>query len=78
MPRNEAPTNAETLNGLKSKGLDVWSWCLACHREAVVPVDVLLAKLPGGYAVPDVGKVLRCSECGRKGPAVRPNWITGD
>lgn len=78
MPRHDTPTNPETLNGLKSKGLDVWSWCLASHREAVVPVDELLERLPGGFAVPDVGTVLKCSECGQKVPAVRPAWTRVD
>lgn len=32
--------------------------------------------LPGGLAVPDVGRKLRCTECGTRGAFSRPDWQT--
>jgi hypothetical protein len=77
MPRYDTITNnPETLAGLQAKDIDVWVWCPECYREVSLPVEDLMSHLPASFPIPRVGEVLKCSQCGRKGPAVRPDWKT--
>jgi hypothetical protein len=46
--------------------------CEACGREADVNVDAL----PETLIVPQVGRSLRCSQCGGKKISTRPAWHT--
>ena len=48
--------------------------CEACGHEAVINVDAL----PDELYVPDVALKLRCSACGSKKIAVRPDWAKHD
>ena len=53
-------------NGVRS----VEARCEACGREAVVNCDVL----PADSAVSDIALRLRCSACGSKRIATKPDW----
>jgi rRNA maturation protein Nop10 len=56
------------LNGVRA----VIATCEACGREAHVDVDALVATI----VVPDVGRRLRCSQCGGKTIRTQPAWHT--
>ena len=55
------------MHGVRS----VEATCEDCRHEAIVNVDVL----PDDAFVPDVADRLRCSACGSKRIATRPNWL---
>jgi hypothetical protein len=60
-----------TLRNMREHGVRaVDATCEQCHHEAVVNVDSLLDDV----YVPDVALKLRCSACGSKKIAVRPDW----
>jgi hypothetical protein len=59
------------LSNMREHGVrSVEAECRDCKREALVNVDSLSDALP----VPDVALRLRCSACGSKNIATRPNW----
>lgn len=61
---------AVTLGDLARAGRTVWAYCLDCFRER----DLTPAKLPlpTTFAVPDVGKRLKCSACGSRRIQTKP------
>jgi hypothetical protein len=61
-----------TLANMRENG--VWSisaTCETCHHEAVLSAD----QWPPDMPVPDIGLKLRCSACGSREIATRPNWL---
>lgn len=62
-----------TLGGLE-EGVDIFCWCNRCGHNAVMPREVLLAQLGPDMPVPAIGARLRCSGCGSKDVATRPDW----
>jgi hypothetical protein len=62
-----------TLGNMRENGVRaVTAECRACHHKA----DVVVDQLPETTAVPDVGKRMRCSQCGGKQIETRPAWHT--
>jgi len=60
-----------TLANMRQNGVHaVIARCEACGHVADVNVDALA----GTILVPEVGRRLRCSECGGKGIETRPAW----
>jgi hypothetical protein len=45
--------------------------CETCQHEAVLNAD----RWPADMPVPDIGLKLRCSACGGREIATRPNWL---
>lgn len=70
-PETAAP---ETLSGLQAKHVGIWAYCERCQHSASLDIEVLLKRLPGSLGVPDVGKRLKCSECGKVDVFARPDW----
>jgi hypothetical protein len=61
-----------TVGNMRQHGIrSVDATCEACKHEAAVNVD----RLADHIYVPDVALTLRCSACGSKKIAVRPNWL---
>jgi hypothetical protein len=44
--------------------------CLDCRRRTEVPVEVLRARLPAWERVLDLGRSMRCENCGTRGRAM--------
>ncbi len=65
---------AITLGELRAQGVAVFCWCNRCSHNATVPTLQLLREMGPGTAVPEVGARLRCSGCGSKDIATRPDW----
>lgn len=65
---------AACLGDLKARDVDVFCWCNRCGHNAVVEIDRLLLELGPAYPVPEVGTKMRCSGCGCKDIATRPDW----
>jgi len=64
-----------TLGNMREHGVRaVEATCDDCKHEAVVNVEAL----PNDFYVPDVALKLRCSACGSKKVAVRPDWSRPD
>ena len=60
-----------TLANMRHNGVHaVIARCEACGHVADVNVDALA----GTIIVPEVGRRLRCSECGANGIETRPAW----
>jgi hypothetical protein len=60
-----------SLANMRENGVRrILATCETCQHEAVLDADHWPADLP----VPDVGLKLRCSACGGKDIATRPNW----
>ena len=77
MSRHQQETTPpETLSGLQTKQVGIWAYCERCEHSASIDIEVLLERLPGSLGVPDVGKKLKCSECGKVEVFARPDWKT--
>lgn len=59
---------------LLNRGIAVFCWCNRCGHSASVPSDRLAAELGPGCPVPEIGAHMRCSGCGSKDVATRPDW----
>jgi hypothetical protein len=62
------------LGDLVQRRIDVQCWCNRCPHHAVLSADMLVGRFGPGCPVPEVGAHLRCSGCGCKDVATRPNW----
>ena len=63
-----------TLGDLAHIEIDVFCWCNRCSHNAIVGTARLTAELGPGYPVPEVGARMRCTSCGSRDVATRPNW----
>ena len=70
----ERRLRASKLGDLARSGVEVFCWCNRCGHNAVVETARLIAELGPGYPVPEVGAHMRCSGCGSKDVATRPDW----
>jgi hypothetical protein len=75
MVAREKPGPPMTLGNMRQNGVRaVIATCQACGHKADVNVDVL----PETIVVPEVGRALRCGQCGGKRIGdTRPAWHTG-
>jgi len=71
-------TTALTLGDLMNQGLDVFCWCNRCGHNAVLEARLLARQMGAAQAVPEVGARMRCSGCGSKDVATRPDWPSAD
>ena len=62
------------LGDIGCRNIDVQCWCNRCPHHAVLPVGMLIARFGRDCPVPEIGARLRCSGCGSKDIATRPNW----
>lgn len=69
----ESPGPAR-LGDMQRDGLDIFCWCNRCGHNAVVATAMLVAQLGPAMPVPEVGARMRCTSCGSKDVATRPNW----
>jgi hypothetical protein len=65
---------ATTLGELGVEGLGVFCWCNRCGHSATLASERLVAEFGPAFPVPEVGTRLRCSGCGSKDVATRPDW----
>jgi hypothetical protein len=70
----ERRRRAATLAELAGQEVDVFCWCNRCGHNAVIGTGRLIATLGADFPVPEVGARLRCSRCGAKEVATRPDW----
>jgi hypothetical protein len=69
----EKPGPPMTLGNMRQNGVrTVIATCQTCGHKADVNVDAL----PESIIVPEIGRRLRCSECGGKLIETRPAWHT--
>ncbi len=64
------------LGQLLERGLDVLCWCNLCCHNGVVATGQLIARLGPDTPVPEAGRRMRCSRCGGRDVATRPDWPT--
>ena len=62
------------LGELAESGVDIFCWCNRCSHRAVLPADSLIGPLGPQFPVPEIGARMRCSGCGAKDVATRPDW----
>ena len=61
-----------TLANMRENGVrSISATCETCQHEAVLNAD----RWPADMPVPDIGLKLRCSACGGREIATRPNWL---
>ncbi|MGC6411243.1 MAG: hypothetical protein ACON4F_00265 [Candidatus Puniceispirillaceae bacterium] len=70
----DKPANPVTLSDLSQEGLAVFCWCNRCSHHAEVPTAPLIEKLGAFYPVPELGQVMRCSQCQTGDITTRPAW----
>ncbi len=70
----DSTRRAAQLGELVQNGVDVFCWCNRCGHNAIVSSIQLTAELGPAFAVPEIGGRMRCSGCGAKDIAARPNW----
>ncbi len=63
-----------TLGALTRQGIGVFCWCNRCSHNASLDSHRLAAEMGPDLAIPEVGARLRCSGCGSKDVATRPDW----
>jgi hypothetical protein len=60
-----------TLANMRENGVgSILATCETCEHDAVLHAE----KWPADMPVPDIGLKLRCSICGGREIATRPNW----
>jgi hypothetical protein len=62
------------LADLRDQVDGVFCWCIRCSHNAVVPLDVLIARLGPSLPFPAVHGRLRCQACGSTEIEARPDW----
>jgi hypothetical protein len=62
------------LGSLADREIDVFCWCNRCGHNAVLSTEQLIRQLGPAIPVPEIGARLRCTGCGSKDVATRPNW----
>ena len=70
----EQQISAITVGDLVAHQVDVFCWCNRCTHHAVLSVQMLMAQFGSAMPVPEIGARLRCSGCGSKDIATRPDW----
>ena len=70
----DARRRATRLGEILQAGVDVFCWCNRCGHNATIPSARLVAELGPTFAVPEIGSRMRCSGCGSKDVAARPDW----
>lgn len=63
-----------TLGELVTARVNVICWCNRCGHHAVTDSSLLAAQLGPHFPAPEVGTQMRCSSCGCKDIATRPDW----
>lgn len=74
LARRDAARQAVRLGDLLNLDVQVFCWCNRCAHSASVPAAVLAASLGPAMPAPDVGARMRCSACGSRDVATRPDW----
>jgi len=74
MDRTESRTRATSLGDLARDSVDVFCWCNRCGHNATVETKTLIAQLGPSFPVPEIGAKMRCTGCGSKDVATRPDW----
>lgn len=70
----EAERRRTRLGDLIAHGADIFCWCNRCGHNAVLALEMMLARFGPHQDVPGLGVHLRCRGCGSKDVATRPNW----
>lgn len=70
----ERRLKASKLGDLARADVEVFCWCNRCGHNASLDSGRLAAEFGPSYPVPEVGAGLRCSGCGSKDVATRPDW----
>ena len=65
---------AATLGEVAGRGVGIFCWCNRCGHNAVIAGPALAAALGAACPVPEIGARLRCTRCGGKDVATRPDW----
>ena len=65
---------ATRLGDLLERDVGIFCWCNRCGHNASLDSRRLVAELGPVFPVPEVGARLRCSGCGSKDIATRPDW----
>ena len=70
----EAQRRPMVLGALADQSVEVFCWCNRCGHNAVVATERLVRQLGPDYPIPEVGAQMRCTGCGGKDVATRPDW----
>ena len=70
----DARRRAIRLGEILQAGVDVFCWCNRCGHNATISSARLVAELGPTFTVPEIGSRMRCSGCGSKDVAARPDW----
>lgn len=71
---DEAARPRTRLGDLAREAVDIFCWCNRCGHNATLATAMLVARFGPALPVPEVGARLRCSGCGGKDVATRPDW----
>lgn len=66
----------ERLGPLAARGGAIFCWCNRCAHHARLDGRQLAMALGPDFAVPEIGARLRCSNCGAKDVATRPELVS--
>lgn len=64
----------ERLGPLAARGGAIFCWCNRCAHHARLDGRQIALALGPDFAVPEIGARLRCSNCGAKDVATRPEF----
>lgn len=72
--RRDTASAGARLGDLRADGVDIFCWCNRCGHNATVATITLIARFGPALPVPEVGARMRCTGCGGKDIATRPDW----
>lgn len=65
---------ALALGTLADQGIAVLCRCHRCGHQGALSAEALAAQVGADLAVPELGAKMRCSGCGSRDVATRPDW----
>lgn len=63
-----------TLGELAEARVNLVCWCNRCGHYAITDSALLAGQLGPHFPAPETGTQMRCSSCGSKDVATRPDW----
>ncbi len=76
LSKRDSRRRATCVGDLLANNVPIFCWCNRCGHSSSISAELIVAEAGPMVPVPDIGQHLRCSGCGSKDIATRPEWPT--